>query len=118
MKTRFYTTIEESRKLLELGLSAETADMHYIDDDEELIRVGWDNYPPDAEHLPAWSLGALLDAIYFPAQTTRNYKKARVDIIYKEGFTDNIHSEEAKTLIEALIQTIVWLLENNYIKKG
>ena len=120
-----YTSVEQSKKLLELGLKAESADMHYIDEDEELIRVGWDaKYPPDAEHLPAWSVGALLEVM---PQTNKfhtivdiefnriTFEPCDDDIILDES---TFHYSDGKDLLEACYNMICWLLENknNYIK--
>lgn len=79
--TQICTTIEQSKRLLELGLKPETADMHYvrktidamgyhIDDDFKEPRYGnvnskyakyavmnFSNY----ETLPAWSLHRLIE---------------------------------------------------------
>lgn len=67
------TTIEQSKKLVELGLNLDTADMHYSADMydsnydldigkgiyEELPNwVGTKNRPAD---IPAWSLSALIE---------------------------------------------------------
>ena len=54
------TTVEQSKKLLELGLKPETADCHYPE-------IGINNYgnfivptEPHYKSLPAWSLHRLL----------------------------------------------------------
>lgn len=76
---RFYTTVEESKHLLELGLSAESADMEWIGEhwcDEETGKIvdGWSPIPVckiEIEEddgltpitLPCWSLQALLEAL-------------------------------------------------------
>ena len=62
-----YTTIEQSKKLLELGLNPETADMHFI----KLIRDTDTVYIPELLYdeplseidYPCWSLAALLDIL-------------------------------------------------------
>ena len=64
------TTIEQSQKLIELGIDASTADMMW--DDWNLIDEGWKlsfGYYPEIEKdygrkiYPAWSLTALLDIL-------------------------------------------------------
>ena len=71
---RFFTTVEESKHLLELGLSAETADMLFVeeyneDSDGKLFPIpvvkGWKSDPmmPEPITLPCWSLQALLEAL-------------------------------------------------------
>ena len=66
------TTVEQSKRLLELGLKKETADMMYITDknvpDEyRLYRLIPEYYEPCPEyltHIPAWSLNRLLEMLY------------------------------------------------------
>ena len=68
-----YTSIEQSKRLLELGLSPESADMFYLIENfvsQPIIKVGVgynkeeedecnnDDFTP--EYIPCWSLGALL----------------------------------------------------------
>ena len=64
------TTIEQSKKLIKLGIDVNTADMMW--DDWSLIDEGWKlsvGYYPEVEKdygrkcYPAWSLGALLDIL-------------------------------------------------------
>lgn len=65
------TTIEQSKKLVELGLKPETADMYWmhvqgkdINKDfwkVEIIQLWWKPYKGIKDnYIPAWSLGALL----------------------------------------------------------
>lgn len=67
------TTIEQSQKLIELGIDVNTADMMW--DDWSLIDEGWKlsiGYHPEIEKdygrkcYPAWSLAALLDMLNYP----------------------------------------------------
>lgn len=64
------TSIEQSQKLIELGLDVNTADMMW--DDWSLIDEGWKlnvGYYPEIEQdygrkcYPAWSLAALFDVL-------------------------------------------------------
>jgi len=64
---KLLTTIEESKKLLELGIDPNTADMrwrynhniHKHDDIPQVLMVrNWDD--PYNKDIPAWSLGALI----------------------------------------------------------
>lgn len=65
-----YTSIEQSKKLIELGIDVNTADMMW--DDWSLIDEGWKlniGYNPEVEKeygrkcYPAWSLVALLQML-------------------------------------------------------
>ena len=54
------TTIEQSKKLIELGIDVKTADMIY--NTLDVFHVRHDT-PIDKYHTPAWSLSALLGLI-------------------------------------------------------
>lgn len=62
-KSQICTTVEQSKKLLELGLNPETADCHYPE-------IGINNYgnfvvptEPHYKSLPAWSLHRLMEIL-------------------------------------------------------
>jgi hypothetical protein len=62
-----YTTIEQSKKLLELGLNPESADMWWTPLNWQLteyyVEVKQDGIGTPKNPLPCWSLGALLELI-------------------------------------------------------
>lgn len=64
---KYYTSIEQSKKLLELGLNPNTADMFYPKIDEGLYSVfpviGYEIFKKQISDIPCWSLGALLDVL-------------------------------------------------------
>lgn len=124
------TSIEQSKKLLELGLSPKTADMFYMAGKGEplvigdkLLAIGSDDYDaiggPD---VVAWSLSSLLELMpkriwcgitdyAFGIGTTEDEWHAQ----YTERYA--IVYKRAGNLLEASYDMMVWLLENNYIKK-
>ncbi len=69
---RGYTTIEQSKKLLELGLDPSTADMMYreyetvIGDDYGYAYKIQPFYSSNIDDIPCWSLAALLDVLPEP----------------------------------------------------
>lgn len=109
------TTIEQSKKLIELGLDVNTADMMW--DDWELIGEGWKlsvGYYPEIERnygrkcYPAWSINALLRLIPIVCVLSINNKRYR------------IASNDRNTLfyedpLDAVFEMIVWLKENGKI---
>ena len=130
-----YTTIEQSKKLLELGLNPNTADMCWtnhlygnvrssmkaanmtIDDYKKLLDSFADSTSIDIFY-PCWSLGALLELL--PICSTIDHESngwwcnVNYDIVdIKNGFTDN--SIKEKILFEAVYDMVVWLLVRNYI---
>lgn len=131
-KMKHYTTIEQSKKLVELGLNPDTADMFY-----SRRPTGKSDYSifPDFKQegrlevftkvdLPCWSLGALIDimpdVIYKDA--ARATLRIHKDTIYHISYKNSSHLNEIwiskKTLIDAAFEMVVWLLENGYIRKG
>lgn len=72
------TTIEQSKKLLELGLKPETADcVHFSVNGKEYLTI-IDELEFDEEDIPAWSLHRLLCMLYdreglYPIMPTTAY---------------------------------------------
>lgn len=71
------TTIEQSKKLLSLGLKPETADMYhttfYIDNvGYEIIQVRNEKLPLLSQETPAWSLHRLLCMLDYDNADTFN----------------------------------------------
>lgn len=118
MKQLGWTSIEQSKKLIEAGLDLNTADTFYWKD----------------PCVPCWSLGALIGLLpktietkkpknlYFPeilpsnncvAYTALNGNK---EMVFLKMFATGVESDA--TLIDNMVSMICWLLENNYIKKG
>lgn len=129
---QYYTTIEQSKKLVELGLSPKTADMCYIQHfDEsynEVISIEEDPrlaYNIDTIDLPCWSLGALLELMpkiqedendggCYPV-LCKGWDNGQWHCVYRSS----IHiTEWYDNSIDAVLDMVCWLLENNYIKKG
>ena len=66
----YYTSIEQSKRLLELGLNPETADMHHSKytkiDNIDYVGIGYSELDKEEYgdiFLPCWSLGALFDVM-------------------------------------------------------
>lgn len=136
------TSLEQSKKLLELGIDVKTADMfwdtlfakkpeaqvnnhHFIDEYDDEHRV------------PAWSLIALFKLLPSEFTTENEFGKYKYEIkIRKYKLTDNvdlhqigygnykwhedgsrswkdmINSSEKEELIDAAFEMVCWLLEN------
>lgn len=119
-----YTTIEQSKKLVELGLDTNTADMWWQEG-----RVGPEpvigNYAlhiqcmKDCDYRkihktlisPAWSLGALLELMPESYQLTSNK-----DNKYQFMLINNPKPDWFDTPFESVYNMVCWLLENGYIK--
>lgn len=122
-----YITIEQSKKLVELGLNPDTADMCYI-------QTPIDEYRPvaysleycnqlkqqrgsDMNLIPAWSLTALLNIIDSNGliYDISNDKNREFEILVYEV---NYISQEVKFhhTEHSIVDMITWLLEHDYIK--
>ena len=127
-----YTTIEQSKKLVELGLNPETADMFY----SYGMNIKTKEWSYDAElmvideadklcDIPCWSLGALLELM--PKENENPFKNSNAFIgygdekyrcVYLNGDWESSHQTMGDTPIEAAYNMVCWLLENNYVMKG
>ena len=121
-----YTTIEQSKKLLELGLSPETADMLWEQHFFEIPYVTVKPYTTKGRSigshiLPCWSLEALLELLrsYNDCNSlsifSNRSQKWQITISYYDVIWKD-HEEININLLEASYNTVIWLLENGYIK--
>ena len=133
-KSLGWTTIEQSKKLVEAGLNPDTADMSYLGSNNAELSLA--SYSDANERFkdkksdffkvtPCWSLGRLIGLI------PDNYRIA-LDINYQRFSVSNelslskrrdiyssvcVFHTDNKNLIDSVVEAIVWLLENSYIKK-
>ena len=123
------TCIEQSRRLLELGLDTKTADMFYF---------SYGMFRPMKLHvgkiledvvtgkrqwaIPAWSLSALLEVMpnndYWEICLWQ-YKDQRWQCVFDdvEFSSGETKSFVADTPIDAAYEMVCWLLEQNLINK-
>ena len=101
---RHYTSIEQSKHLLELGLKAETADMQwFLEDNYGIVQIKEDleDWGGDCT-IPCWSVGALL--MLMPNGSF--IKKSDFGSYFCQGVIYN-------TPIEAVYAYMVNLLQSN-----
>ena len=136
MKTEICTSIEQSKKLLKLGLDADTADMGYNGvENRDTGRIWYDKYPttmPNVDSIPAWSLSALLElmppiAHNYPvvqrcSSTTYHYGEQNhkwfmsyVDL-NEYGEISPHRTSFLDSPIDAAFELICFLIERGYIK--
>lgn len=126
-----YTTLEQSEKLMELGLNPETADMYYFCDPTPAGNIMYPTLIVVEKHLhsrlpeydkgdiPCWSLGALLEVMPKGVQINFNNTGISIDITFvRNGVIIDSHRVKNDTFLEAAYDMVVWLLGNGYIKKG
>lgn len=133
MKTNIATTREQLVRLLQCGVSADTADMGWVRgaanvSDGNLSmhpyrimqRINWQSMRGRSDIAPAWSLSRLLGLL--PNPITFNGRKA-IMCLYHEEERDSggwncsypgIKFFIEKTPFEAIIKMIEWLTKNNY----
>lgn len=110
-----YTTIEQSKRLVELGLAPKTADLYYDSNGDVRMptngffgnKIFFEEYP---ENKPAWSVEALLKVIPCPYQMTRGLDgkvQFMLLTVLRHGSFD--------TELEAVYTMVVWLLENDLL---
>lgn len=124
-----YTTIEQSKKLLELGLSPESADMRWValnwQETEYYVEAISEGFDVPKSYVPCWSLGALLEVLptHIQIKSEVFHYEMMPDfgsclIQYKNVEGDKILNQSIEdTLLEATYSMVVWLLENDYIEK-
>ena len=127
---RVCTYVEQTKKLIELGIDINTADLTIIDlpiqggDRFKFIssRLPNDTFPSitdgKSEKVPAWSLSALLglmptddkkDEYYVDTESHSNYHT----VSYRNCWDGCIHSEYSEeSLLDAAFEMVCWLLEN------
>lgn len=134
-----YTSIEQSKNLLELGLNPESADMiHWkmpkdeyyeheniiwIDSVNTLRRKGLVGFDETRmEIIPAWSLSTLLELMHRIDEQNATLECCTDDIGKVVSYTIEYWNVKNigyyNTAIEAAYSMVIWLLENGYIKKN
>ena len=114
------TSLEQSKKLLELGIDVKTADMFWFvpaDDEgefDEEVNVIQNKADyclfekvmdfNDTPYIPAWSLSALLELI-------PNYVINKTDGTIYANLYYNVKSSY-NNLVDAAFEMVVWLKEN------
>lgn len=128
-----YTTLEQSRKLVECGLPQETCDMCYIENPVGEYRIT--AYPmvecavlrdargSNADLYPSWSVGILMDMLpdeieYQGTYCYLSFSKTHISYegcdSYDSFYKIQLFYESDKPFIELLIDTVCWLLKNKH----
>lgn len=135
---RNYTTLEESKHLVELGVSTDTADMCYALNDDVLAIpyniVSKDKDFPVDGVIPCWSLSALLELMpksinKYDGRVYRNYSINLFRSYYYccgYSFGPSLNEENQDNLciygsedcwLDGVYHTILWLFDEGYLKK-
>lgn len=135
MNTKICTSIEQSKKLLSLGLDPSTADMHYlffkdtghIVNKAPFVTTGDEVKEDDLfTHVECWSLIALLelmpvcikdDNYFLIIEKDETYLNEPIwRISYKHFAKEDIIVECHALLINAAFEMICWLIKRELIK--
>lgn len=118
--TKICTSLEQSKKLIELGIDINTADMFYRNNGID-VKLMWEHNAPKVEY-PCWSLAALLGII---PKHIENYNVLRIDISdndfaiwYDEmgyGVNNDLPNITMESAIDACYEMICLLKENGKI---
>lgn len=115
------TSIEQSKRLLELGIDFDTADMMWIIDGVNNPYIAVTDINENLHDTPAWSLYALLKLIPNKDKADEYYvnTESHLDchvVSYVNCWDGYIHSEYSKeSLLDAAFEMVVWLKQNKYI---
>lgn len=99
------TTIEQSEKLVKLGLDRKTADMYYWCGSD--LRIGGYRAQDEDLDIPAWSLSALLELLDNKAGLAKEYGTW---FAYDNGKSHC--GKHCDSPLEAAFDMVCWLLEN------
>lgn len=109
MKTKIYTSIEQSKKLLSLGLDPNTADMFYNLGESQIPNVIYGCNEDFKCYLLAWSLTALLELMPIGSHIEKKNSSYACYVVYTKPL-------ESSTPIEAAFEMVCWLIEQGHIK--
>lgn len=113
------TSIEQSEKLLSLGLDQSTADMYWYkfdkNKDKEWTAAIRYEHLYDGE-IPCWSLAALLELMprIVPNEGILCITPSHKDNGWVVGYDEE--NTSFPTLIDAAFEMVVWLIEQGHIK--
>lgn len=126
MKTKICTSIEQSKKLIELRIDKNTADMHYFYDgyNPTKLDVGYDKdnakyyRGTENKYIPAWSLSALLQLMPITCDVIKDFhNRYYCSNKFDDNDFDTWHlTTSCENPIDAAVEMVVWLLKNGYIK--
>jgi len=116
MKFKICTSIEQSKKLLSLGLDPSSADMIYTmvnGQNTPFIRIVGETIEEDLGDIPAWSIAGLLELI--PLYTLEQTTDGKVISVSEIGQYSKC-SEAFDSPIDAAFEMVCWLIEQKHIK--
>ena len=131
MKTNIATTQKQTARLLQCGVSADTADMVGVEPDYDYVCEPWSLMQGQGTrgYFPAWSLSRLLGLLPFKIHSVRyEYWLDIAPMDYGKQWSIGYYCMEkprvikglthTDSLIECAVQEIEWLTSNGYKLNG
>lgn len=128
--TQICTTVEQSKRLLELGLDDDTADMFYsakhigkdiVRYSDSPMRVQEEHFEIFVDDQPAWSLHrliAMLPDFFSDLGKQFNLKMDKCSLQYCTATNnDYIYFQEKDTMYDNIIDCIECMIEGGYFNK-
>ena len=121
-KSQIATSIEQSRRLLELGLRKETADMCWIamSGGHYIYATPW-SYHSRGNDIPAWSLHRIIDMMPFDVIPEGGFDNCFTLIkTYPQGYSveyDGFSYYYKENIYDTLIEGIEHLIKEGYFPK-
>jgi len=123
MNDNICTSVEQSERLVRMGVEERTADMYYVLRHKQPMRlmVRDGALPHDLlDVLPAWSLSALIEILpYFIENNGQDYVLLMLKdrVVYWRNGCENLFETDRDNLIDAVIDAIEWVIETNKEEK-
>lgn len=112
------TSVEQSQRLISLGLDIDMADLYYIlrRNGEPRLALFTSNITEGMlNNLPAWSLSALINQLpqFITTENTDYCLMMTSDrIVYWNPNKDNLFETTEVNLLDAVVETLVWHISN------
>lgn len=121
--TKICTSIKQSKKLIELGIPKNTADMrigNYVGKSNKVDGTNVHYYTKEEsfgapEIIPAWSLSALLELMPIECKLEKTLLDQSDYFTYACEWTGEYRTYEHDDSLDAAFEMVVWLKENNTI---
>ena len=111
MTNKICTSIEQSKKLIELGIDVNTADMYWWSSGKRYYIEAMDDgdFNEEEGHIRAWSLSVLLELIPPGNVLLRDALSRKYKCI------NTVDSDYYDNPLDAAFEMVVWLKENEKI---
>lgn len=114
MEYKIATSVEQSKKLIELGIDKNTSDMYYWCGED--LRIGGRKAQDDDYDIPAWSLTALLEILPEGFLFINNQGECTPILYWAPGFKGSRFWKN--NLVDTVFEIICWLKENKNNENG